>query len=265
MTRILIIGGGSFLARAVLAQDPSITAVGHGQMLSASELEGFDVVVNCALDPRFMKDAYDEGYDADLRAALAVRAARRPHLVMLSTRRVYGPNAPFGADEATLPAPADRYGENKLRSEARVADLLGERCTVLRVANVFGFEPGRHTFFGIALRTLRDEGLIRLDVSEKVRRDFLPLEDFARALRKVCDVRPAGLFNLGSGAPTALGSIANALIEGYGAGRLVVDSDEVRDEFLLDSSKLNSRIGYMDRSIDVAEHCIRIGDQLKNA
>jgi dTDP-4-dehydrorhamnose reductase/UDP-glucose 4-epimerase len=261
---VLLVGQGSHLARAVLktpGKDISIDSVSHGVDWDGIHLSSYQVVVNMAYDFRYMREAYDERHDFDL--FVAQQAARAGcHYVMMSTRRVYGPSAPFPVTEKYPPAPIDHYGSNKLKTERAVQELLGERCTILRIANVFDFEPGRHTFFGIALRSLKETNRIILDVSPFVRRDFIDITEFAQITRRVLEVCPSGVFNLGSGHATEVGRIALWLIEGYGQGELLVTSTEQRDSFELDHSKLGLALGSLRASSDIRRRCIEIGSRL---
>ena len=264
LKRALLIGSGSHLGGALLAAEGdglSIDAVPHTVDLESLNCDEYSVVVNMGYDPRYMREPYAEELDFDL--AVARRVARSStHYVMISTRRVYGQPMPFRIDEGCVPQPQDHYGRNKYRTEQQVHELLGPRCTIVRVANVFGFEPGRHTFFGIALDSLKRNNKIVLDVSPFVRRDFIYIDDFARTLRRVLAVRPEGLFNLGSGESTAIGHVALWMIEGYGKGDLVVISPVERDSFELNIDKLMRAIGPMGESMTIRKHCNKIGERL---
>jgi nucleoside-diphosphate-sugar epimerase len=217
-----------------------------------------------AYDPRYMQMPYDSAFDFDRK--VAERTARsRAHFVMISTRRVYGPAKSTPISESAPTRPTDNYGRNKLRTEQEVGEMLGGRCTILRLANVFGFEPGRHTFFGIALETLRREGRIILDANPFVKKDFLPLPECASAIASVLCKRPSGTFNLGYGTATETGRIAMWLIEGYAKGELLVTSAAERDSFLLDSSRLRAVVGAPGLTHSIRDYCIEIGKQLRNA
>jgi UDP-glucose 4-epimerase len=168
------------------------------------------------------------------------------------------------SNELTPPAPDDNYGCNKLATEQVVCEILGDRCTVLRIANIFDLEPGRHTFFGIALGTLKREGKIVLDVNPFVRRDFLHIEDFAMMLLRVLANAPGGILNIGSGHATEIGRIALWLIEGFGEGELIVLSPAARDNFELDVSRFASLFGRVKPVMDIQDRCIEIGRRLRD-
>lgn len=270
MASVLLIGRNSFLGRAFLAAATGVhrvDAVGHDIDLDSLELAAYDAVVNMAYDPRYMSEPYGAGRDVDLAVAEAVSRVgpRRPHLFLMSTRRVYGRAAAMPVDETAAADPADVYSSNKLVTEAAATRLLGDGLTILRLPNVFGLEPGRHTFFGIALAKLKAEGRIVLDTSPFTTRDFLPVEHFAAALVRTVTAAPPGLFNLGSGRGTPLGRIALWIIEGYGAGELVITSPREWDSFQLDSRKLAAVIGGYTDGIDIRSSCINIGQRLRHA
>ena len=52
-----------------------------------------------------------------------------------------------------------------------------------------------------------------------------------------------GVLNLGSGVALPVGRLALWLIEGFGRGRLVVESPEERDSFVLDTRNLKALLG----------------------
>ena len=75
---------------------------------------------------------------------------------------------------------------------------------------------------------------------------------------------PGGVLNLGSGVPLPTGRLALWLIEGHGRGRLVVDSPEERDAFLLDTSSLRGLLG--GAGCDLAAlraACLALGRRLR--
>jgi UDP-glucose 4-epimerase len=168
-TRIAVVGSGSLVAGA-LRQHPQAASwdyIAHDRALSGRDwLEGVGLVINCAIDPRLKTSAYDVGFDVDVR--LAQMLSPHTRYVMLSSRLAYGPAGPdMRLVEQCPPKPDRPYGINKLMTERALTALLGDRLTVLRLSNVFGAEdrPGRQSFFAQALRRLRSEGRILLDMS----------------------------------------------------------------------------------------------------
>ncbi len=187
------------------------------------------------------------------------------HFVLLSTRRVYGQHLHQQPLTESAPLRAiDFYGSNKAETERRVALLLGARCTILRLSNVFGYELGRRSFFGLALGRLRREGQILLDVSPFAVRDFIPVEGAARVIAEVCGIKPPGIYNLGSATGLQIGRVAEWLIAGYGRGELLVTDLAERDNFVLDTGKLNTALGRAPEAYDFNRIIRNIGEQLSH-
>ena len=267
MSSVILIGKNSFLGRAFLDASlghHDVRAVSHDEDLAGIDFSAYDAVVNMAYHPQYMREAYDTTLDMDVKlASILAGLSRRPHFFMMSTRLVYGRAAPMPVSETQTPAPVDHYGINKLATETAITTLLGSGATILRLPNVFGFELARHTFCGIALDRLKGTGRIVLDVSPFTVRDFLPVEDFAGILVKLVQVKPPGLFNLGSGQATSVGRIVMWIVEGYGKGELLVTDWRERDPHLLCTRKTERLLGSYTDMINVRSACIRIGEGIR--
>lgn len=267
---VMVVGANSLIASALGARmdTASWRFVGHDAALASHDLlQGVDVLINCAFDPRLKAGAYDSACDFDLSLAEMLREWPAVHYVMLSSRLAYGPARGGGRLVETLACAPDRpYGVAKYTTEQSLGRALGTRLTVLRLANVFGDElrPGRQSFFAMALRTLRDEGRIVLDMSPFVERDFIPAEEVAAALVRVARAPRPGLFNLGAGHGTPTGRIAQWLIEGHGSGELVSTSPREFDPFWLDMSASGVAFGIERTPAELLrQRCQQLGERLR--
>ncbi|MCL4757783.1 MAG: NAD(P)-dependent oxidoreductase [Rhodocyclaceae bacterium] len=268
--KIAVVGAGSFIART-LAMHPASADwryLGHGEALAAEAgLDEVDMVINCALDPRLKKQSYEPGLDVDLRLAQRLAARTEVRYVMLGTRMSYGPAGPGGRlVETDAARPLHPYGCARLETERRLGELLGERLTVLRLSNIFGYEdvPGRSSFFAIALRSLREHGRIVLDMSPFVERDFLSVDTLAGWLARIAERPAGGVYNLGAGFGTPTGRIAQWLIEGFGAGELRVTDLREYDAFWLDVGKAVAAFGIdLPEPEAVREQCRALGRRLR--
>jgi len=271
---MLVIGQASFLARSFVDAHGAagLRHAAWADVARPETFDGIDCVVNFAVDPRYMREDYDPAFDCDRALAEAIGRAqgegRMPadaHVVMISSRKVYGPAGGEPLVETRAPAPQDAYGRNKLVTEGLLQDRFGPNLTILRVANVFGFEdlPGRRTFLGLLLRSLREEGVIRYDVNPFTVKDFLPVEAFAAALVKVVQARPGGLFNLGSGVPLEVGWLAMWILEGYGRGSLSIADPAIRDAFTMNIDRFVARFGAVAGREDIRAACLAIGGRLR--
>ena len=239
-------------------------AVSHGDLDRPDLLEGVEVVINAARHPQSSREDYDlEILDPDLR--LARRIGDLPvRMIMLSSRKVYAQSNEPLAEEASL-GPTDAYGANKLRAENEASAILGERLTILRLANIFGDErvPDRRSFFAILLNRLAEQNQILYDMSPFVERDFLPVETLAVILAKIANEPPGGVLNIGSGIPLPTGKIALWIMEGFGGGELLINSYEEKDRFVLDIAKLEERFGTPCSLDDLSNHCLNLGRKLR--
>ena len=262
--RLLVVGQGSFIARHFLAAcDRPVAAVGHDAIDRPDLLDGISRVINFARHPRLGSEDYRPvTMDPDLR--LAERIARRNiEYLMLSSCRVYAPSArPLAETDPT--APQNLYGRHKLAVEQTLRDLLGPRLTILRLANVFGYErdPARRTFLSLLLDGLARDGQIRFDMSPFVVRDFLPVTACARLLTRIVAAPPGGVLNVGSGIALPTGRLALWVLEGYGRGELVIEAPREHDAFVLDVGELTRRYGPPCTYDELREACINLGRRL---
>jgi dTDP-4-dehydrorhamnose reductase/UDP-glucose 4-epimerase len=263
-SRILVVGRHSFLAQHLLETlgPEQVRAVGHDDIDRPDLLDGVDCVVNCARHPMASRDPYPLELDTDLRLAHRIGHASIAY-IMLSSRKVYAPGAGPLAETAPT-GPGDAYGRNKLAVEQVLQGLLGQRLTVLRLANIFGYErtSGRKTFVSISLERLAREGHIHYGMSPFVERDFLPVETFARLLARITAAPPGGILNVGSGIGLPSGRLALWILEGFGRGELVIGSTEEKDAFVLDTKRLEGLYGQPCSFEDLREACVAIGRRL---
>ncbi len=263
--QILIVGQGSFLARHVLGTLPGdrVRAVGHDQIDRPDLLDGVATVVNFARHPLLGSDHYrPEVMDADLRLARRI-GARAISYVMLSSRKVYAQSDRPLAESAPT-GPTDAYGRAKLAAEHSLRQLLGERLTILRLANVFGYErlAGRRTFLSLVLERLQADGEIRYDMSPFVTRDFLPAVAFASLLAGIAQAPVGGILNIGSGIRLPTGRLALWILEGFGRGQLVITSPREHDPFVLDVTRLTSLYGPPCSLDELRDACLDLGRRL---
>ena len=260
---ILLVGRHGFLGRHLeraLAGRPHRAFAHDGPW---AEALGADTgcLVWCGRDPRL--GTPDWRLDTDLELAAARRcAATATAMITLSSRKVYAPAAgPLGEDAPT--EPVDAYGRQKLALERALAAILGPRLTVLRLANITGFEPGRRSFMGLLLTALRDRGTIRFDMSPFTERDFLPVETAARWIARLAEGPPGGILNLGSGRAMPVGRIALAVMEGFGGGRLLIEDWRERDAFRLDTHRLRRLLAEAIAPEAILAHCRALGRRLR--
>jgi nucleoside-diphosphate-sugar epimerase len=233
--RTLIVGKNSFIGRAFYHSAKNVDMVSFHEHKKVN-LSEYDVVINCAIAPEFKNEKYSLNYDLDLQVGATANLAGR-HYIMLSSRKVYGSSDDLKiyTEESEL-NPTDYYGENKLISESRLNYNEGS-YTILRAANVYGFEYGRNSFMGFCMNQLKHEDQIKYTIAAQTKRDFISIKSVCKALNEIVKLKPQGIYNLSSGHGTEIGDVARSLIEGYGSGEFFADG-KIEDQFILDNTKL---------------------------
>jgi dTDP-4-dehydrorhamnose reductase/UDP-glucose 4-epimerase len=270
--KFLFVGCNSFLAgrlRALSEIEEQLCFVPHQYFntVAASDHGVFDCILNFAIGPGYRSGRYSKKRDFDHKIAERLRATKTRY-VMSSSRAVYSSEIAKGAKESgPATSKGTQYGRNKLETERRLGETLGNRLTVLRMANIIGneYRSGRSTFMSQALDRLKSKNEIRLDISPQVRRDFLADSHFVKVLDAVLQEPRGGALNVGSGMAVRVGDIADWLIEGYGAGKVVVSDHRIHDEFVLDVTRLKSAYGIDYAPGEIADHCREIGRQLRRS
>jgi len=267
---ILIVGRNSFFARcfASACADLDIRHVAIDDLDRPDVYEGAGTVVSFAFDPRFYREAYDPMRDVDRRIAEKI-AGRPVHYFLLSSRAVYGPAVKWGARENAETEGDGVYGENRVAVERAVTERVNpERLAILRISNTVAYElqPGRReTFMSLLLAALRDRGEVHFEMSPRTQRDFITDDFFCRTLRQLIEMRANGVWNVGCGYPVSTGDIAGWVIDGFGKGRIVSHSDEVRDAFYLDTTRLREFTGLAISPDALRDRCREIGRRLAGA
>ena len=272
MTRFLVIGRG-FLGRAIAEharEHPSAvcTIVRHDQTLTESVRE-YDAVISASIDPRLFTEPYSEAFDFDLKICRRLSALKYAgQFYQLSSRKVYASSNNLVVHNESSPQAETRvdqhYRVNKLLSESQCRSVLGEGLTTLRLSNIFGFEYGRTSFFGIMLSSLIDRGRIEMHCGQNTRRDFLPIHSFSRDVLEIVRLNLQGTYNLGSGVALPVSTVVDTVKASFerGSGLKVSTSfsEEVVDQFVFDCSRINAAIGRKPPSkTNILRFCKEIG------
>ena len=259
--KTLIIGKNSFIGKSAYYNINNAEKISY-QDIDKTNLKEYNVILNCSIMDDYKNSAYSEDRDIDIKLA-RIAEQENMHYVMISTRKVYGISNSLLVryNENSKTNPSDRYSENKLITEYKIKELM-DSYTILRPSNVFGYEPGRKSFMGFCMNQLRDTNKIVYDVSANTVRDFIHVDTFTKVLNRICQLKAKGLYNIGSNIGLSVGNVSKYLIQGYGSGDLVADSDKLFDQFILDNTKINSELGINIGIIDFEKTIIELGKKL---
>jgi nucleoside-diphosphate-sugar epimerase len=258
MSKTLVVGETSFIGKSLSNFDK--VAYKH---FNSVDLSAYDVVVNCALNPLYKISEYSESIDVDFEVGKK-SCQNGCHYVMISTSKVYGESSNLVSYvEDDILQPYDFHSKNKAITENKLISLFSDQITILRGCNIFGFEYGRNSFMGYLMSQLMNEGMITLTIAETVKRDFLFVDDTAKIIEEVCIQKPLGIYNLSSNYPLEIGDIVKNLIDGYPyGGKVRIKSSTVERQFVLDNTKLKTKLNMNIGPFDFDQIIRNLGKQL---
>lgn len=227
---VAVVGATGFIGRALTSAlgsvgtgaagfTRSVPPVGpDGRLAEAVRRAGAVVWAAASINPSVAETrpdlvAADEQAVADLLAALHREGSPARVVYLSSGGTVYDPTAPAPFDERSPCAPAGAYGRSKLAVEQAVRAHPGS--VVVRIANAFGpgqpVAPGQGVVAHWLDAARRGEPVLVYGPPETAR-DFVYVDDVVAALLAVVRAEdPPAVVNVGSGRPTTLGELLDAV------------------------------------------------------
>ena len=180
---------------------------------------------------------------------------RRPEIPLVfisSGGAIYGQPLELPVGESQRLAPISNHAAGKAAAESflGVQAARGHRITVLRPSNVYG--PGQHLKpgFGVIrtmLEHVRRGTAMTIWGNGETFRDYLYVDDFVEAMRRVLEAPAVGTFNLGSGIGCSLNRL-RSIVEEVTGRPLAVSFEPVRSVdvkgVVLDSTMCASIYGW---------------------
>lgn len=269
--KVLVVGRNSNLANNFLKKVSKntflkIDSCNHNDI--PTELQNYDVIINFSFNPILYTNQYKEEFDQDLKIARLIKGYKNIKLATISSRKVYGTFKELKVlqeSDVGLGPNITTYGLNKVKCENNIKNCLDDdsRLLICRGSNIFGNKVGGRNFVNIALNSLLREGVIKLDVSQNVIRDFLPIDKHSQILESLIINDVAGTYNVGSGAKVSLGDLCNHFVKGFKIGTLE-DTDLINDQFILDLTKLNKHVEINITSDEVLSYAYDIGKKMRD-
>lgn len=246
--KILIIGKG-LIGTYLNNQIQTSEIISSSDSFKRLKLEKFDYVVNCSFDDGFFSSDFDINSSFDSKLIKAI--SRNTKYIMLSTRKVYQDNQQWNACEfmdINIKEINSIYGRNKYLAETFLKENLSEEnYLLLRLPNIIGLRPNKSStkqnFFDQMYKSLLSNKCIYFDFNRHTKKDFMLAEDLAKVIKLCINAKIKGIYNCGYGYPLECIKLAEVLMNHMGYGE-IKDEKELRDEFFLNTSKLQSKIRY---------------------
>lgn len=247
MTRVLITGGAGFIGRHLcdhlLEHGHDVTVIDNeslgdrrhldlervafvpGDLRNREELReavtGQDVVVHLAADTRVMDSIEDPRHNFEsnvlgtfnlLELARETRVAR---IVAASTGGAILGDVEPPVHEAMAPQPTSPYGASKLMLEGYLSAFsasYGMQTCALRFSNIYGprsFHKGSVVAHFFKQLVAGEQPVVFGDGSQT--RDYLYAGDLVEAIRAAVEGDAEGAYQLGSGIPTTINELLDAM------------------------------------------------------
>lgn len=205
---ILLTGSTGFLGSRVfplLSRDHQVTCF-HGDLLTLRRLPAYDSIVHlAAVVPKTQKEDTQELYRKNIEMTKNLaRAAGNAKILLASTIEVYGSQTGT-LDEQSPVNPTTWYGKSKLACERLLPDAMILRFSVLYGAG----DTISRAIPNFITEAQRGNPLIVRGASN--RRDYLHVDDAARAIVAAVDKFQPGVFCIGTGHPVTIKRVALAV------------------------------------------------------
>ncbi len=266
----LIVGVGqrSYLARnwsSLSCLSDRIAFIAHDEIERLKTIEGISHVVSFMKDDGADSALVDEADSTEISLIKLLEDMKDVKYVCLSSRLIYGRSKFRVLDEDSPVDPDCYYAFNKYFVERYAHNALGERAAILRPGNVFGYEPDkdRKSFMGWLLRELSHSTTIAANCSRDEVRDFLPVSVFCYVLDQVVMKDLSGIYNVGSGSATKIGTMIETVCAAAEFGGQVTYQGPAEDSFVLNVDRLRSVIGEFITEADILKAAFSVGERAK--
>jgi len=254
---VLVTGASGFLGRYVVASLPSLSGAtiipvsrtivlpGGLMLRDYCECPKVDLLIHLAEEPdRIKVNREGESYlqrSSDIVKSLLACASGR--LIYASSAVVYGDQGqqPFTTD--AMVHGNDTYSKSKLINEKLVLD--GGGC-VVRLSNLVGLGMSLNNVVSDILAQVPQTGQLFVRDDTPVR-DYLAVEDAARAIAMLAIEVPSEIVNVGSGLGTSVRQLAEMVlsIAGQNDRKILAATSSQRESFnVLDIDDTISMIGW---------------------
>lgn len=243
MQKVVLIGDDSYIATGL---DKHLTDCHvdklyfHNWQQNISLIQDADCVVNFSIEPDFSKRDMKPDEVMDVQIAKQLKGANTRY-VFISSRKVYGAtDVCVTHHETDTLKGVDFYARNKIMTERALADILGDKLTILRISNIIGEPINRSdykTFIGWICESFLNKGKLVVTQNADSQKDFITKDFLQESIATLIHKKAAGTYNLSAG----FGIRVRDVLTGY-VGESAVDFQGQHlpptDQFVLDNTRL---------------------------
>jgi nucleoside-diphosphate-sugar epimerase len=225
---ITVLGGsgfiGSRLVRHLQAAGHPCSAPARGERLEARDLGH---VVYCVGMTGDFALRPDEGVEAHVCKLLdLVTSSRFESFVYLSSTRLYRRHrSPTAREEDELTVSPESFDDLYNLSKALGESIVlarDARVHVVRLSNVYGGDPGQHTFLSSLITDAVTRRAVTLETSLESARDYVAVSDVVEILARIAVGGRQRVYNLASGVNVTNGEVVRAIARITGCAVAVV-------------------------------------------
>lgn len=250
---ITVLGASGFIGRHLIAElerrGTRFQAPGRDERLEGRVLGDLAYCAGVTTEARARPLDTVAAHVGDLERIL--RTAEVGSVIYLSTTRFYRSDGVAAESDTPQLDPADPdqlYDVTKAAGEALVL-ASGAPALVLRLANVYGVDPGSQNFVPSIVRDAIGSGEVTLRSSLDSTRDYVAVEDVVIALLALLEAGARGIYNVAGPGRVSHREIAEALAELTGCSIRVAPGAPTAIAPEVSTDKLRAAIDYRPRSL----------------
>jgi hypothetical protein len=115
---------------------------------------------------------------------------------------------------------------------------------------------------GFCMDQLKHSEKIIFSISDRTKRDFIDITTSANLLDQIARRKLTGIYNLSSNYGLEIGKVAKHLIKGYDKGEFLCTSDVVKEQFIIDNTKLTKELKLISNPIYITGIIEDLGKEL---
>jgi len=181
-----------------------------------------------------------------------LRGARFDSLLYLSSTRVYAGATGTGEDVQLAVSPLDPdqlYNLSKLTGEAVCFAARRGQVRVVRLSNVYGFDPSSKNFLSTLIRDALNKRTVALETTLDSAKDYISVDDVVQLLPQIASRGRERIYNLAAGVNVANAEIVELLRHATGC-RFEVAATARRAIFpAIDIRRVQKEYGFTARSL----------------